>query len=65
MSCPRFCPPGDGKYLLGLILAAQKDYSGAAEQLRVYLKLAPDADDAEKVRTQLGEIEKLGSADHH
>jgi tetratricopeptide (TPR) repeat protein len=53
------------EYLLGLILAAQKDYSGAAEQLRVYLKLAPDADDAEKVRTQLGEIEKLGSADHH
>jgi tetratricopeptide (TPR) repeat protein len=48
-------------YLLGLILAAQKDYSGAAEQLRVYLKLAPDADDADKVKTQLGEIEKLGS----
>jgi len=53
------------EYLLGLILAAQKDYSGAAEQLRVYLKLAPDADDAEKVRTQLTEIEKLESASHH
>jgi tetratricopeptide (TPR) repeat protein len=53
------------EYLLGLILAAQKDYTGAAEQLRVYLSLAPDADDAEKVRTQLAEIEKLESANHH
>ena len=53
------------EYLLGLILAARKDYSGAAEQLRVYLRLAPDADDAEKVRTQLAEIEKLASASPH
>ncbi len=53
------------EYLLGLILAAQKDYTGAAGQLRVYLRLAPDAEDAEKVRTQLAEIEKLESADHH
>lgn len=46
-------------YLLGLILAAQKNYAGAAEQLRAYLNLAPDADDAAKVKTQLDEIEKL------
>lgn len=46
-------------YLLGLILAAGKDYGGAAEQLRTYLKLAPDAPDAAKVKTQLDEIEKL------
>ncbi len=59
---PRHKNPRE-EYLLGLILAAQKDYSGAAEQLRVYLRLAPDADDAEKVRTQLGEIEKLASPD--
>ena len=52
------------EYLLGLILAAQKNYSGAAEQLRVYLRLAPGADDAEKVRTQLGEIEKLATDNH-
>jgi tetratricopeptide (TPR) repeat protein len=51
-------------YLLGLILAAQKDYSGAAEQLRFYLKLAPGGDDAEKVKTELAEIEKLESANH-
>lgn len=51
-------------YLLGLILAAEKDYSGAAEQLRAYLKLAPDADDVEKVKTQLDEIEKLQTPNH-
>ena len=53
------------EYLLGLILAAQKDYSGAAGQLRAYLRLSPDADDADKVRSQLTEIEKLESASHH
>lgn len=52
-------------YLLGLILAAQKNYTGAAEQLRAYLKLAPDADDAETVRTQLAQIEKLATDDRH
>lgn len=46
-------------YLLGLILAAQKDYGGAADQLRAYLKIVPDADDAAKVKTQLEEVEKL------
>jgi tetratricopeptide (TPR) repeat protein len=51
-------------YLLGLILAAQKDYGGAAEQLRAYLKLAPDADDAAKVKTQMDEIEKLQTPNH-
>lgn len=51
-------------YLLGLIFAAKKDYSGAAEQLRTYLKLAPGADDAAKVQTQLDEIEKLQTPNH-
>lgn len=51
------------EYLLGLILAAQKNYSGAAEQLRIYLRLAPDADDSEQVKTQLAEIEKLAAAE--
>jgi tetratricopeptide (TPR) repeat protein len=46
-------------YLLGLIFASKKNYSGAAEQLRLYLKLAPGADDVAKVREQLAEIEKL------
>jgi hypothetical protein len=47
------------EYLLGIILAAKKDYSGAAEQLRAYLDLAPDADDVAKVKMQLDEIDKL------
>ena len=47
------------EYLFGLILAAQKNYTGAAEHLRAYLKLAPGADDEEKVKAQLDEIEKL------
>jgi tetratricopeptide (TPR) repeat protein len=51
-------------YLLGLILAAEKDYGGAAEQLRAYLRLAPDADDVEKVKAQLDEIEKLQTPNH-
>jgi tetratricopeptide (TPR) repeat protein len=51
-------------YLLGLILAAQKDYGGAAEQLRAYLKLAPDADDAVKAKMEMDEIEKLQTPNH-
>lgn len=45
--------------LMGIILAQKQDYAGAAEQLKNYLKLAPDASDAPKVRSQLAEIEKL------
>ena len=51
-------------YLLGLILAARKDYTGAVEQLRTYLKLAPGAEDAAKVKAQLDEIEKLQTPNH-
>ncbi len=51
-------------YLLGLIFAAKKNYSGAAEQLRLYLKLAPGADDVAKVKEQLAEIEKLQTQTH-
>ncbi|HWE52861.1 MAG TPA: tetratricopeptide repeat protein [Bryobacteraceae bacterium] len=46
-------------YLLGLVLAAKKDYSGAAEQLRVYLRVAPDGPDAARARTQIVELEKM------
>jgi tetratricopeptide (TPR) repeat protein len=47
-------------HLLGAILAQRQDYAGAAQQLRNYLKLAPDASDAETVRAQLAEVEKAG-----
>jgi len=47
--------------LLGLILAQKQDYSGAAEQLRNYLQLMPNAQDAAQVKSQLSELEKLTS----
>jgi tetratricopeptide (TPR) repeat protein len=46
-------------HLLGMILAQKRDYNGAAEQMRSYLKFSPQAQDADTVRTQLAEIEKL------
>jgi tetratricopeptide (TPR) repeat protein len=48
------------QHLLGMILAEKRDYTGAAENLRGYLKFAPGAQDASTVQQQLGEIEKLG-----
>lgn len=49
------------EHLLGVILADRRDYSGAAEQMRNYLKFAPGAQDAEQVRTQVSELEKLAA----
>ena len=46
-------------YLMGLILMQRHDFSGAAEYLRRYLKLAPAAEDADKARAQLAQAEKL------
>lgn len=47
------------KHLLGIILANKQDYAGAAELLRAYLPHAPNEQEAELVRKQLAEIEKL------
>ncbi|HET8547896.1 MAG TPA: tetratricopeptide repeat protein [Bryobacteraceae bacterium] len=44
--------------LLGIILAQKRDYKGAAENMRIYLKANPDAADAAMVRNQLAEVEK-------
>jgi tetratricopeptide (TPR) repeat protein len=52
-------------YLLGLVLAARKDYAGAVEQLRVYVRIAPDAPDAAKARTQIADLEKLRDSSQH
>jgi len=49
--------------LLGVMLANKRDYADAAQQLRSYLQAAPNAPDAEKVRQQLAEVEKLQAAD--
>jgi len=45
--------------ILASVLADKKDYSGAAQQMRDYLKFAGTAKDADEVRGQLQQIEKL------
>ena len=49
-------------HLLGMVLAMKKDYAGAAERFKTYLKFAPTADDVAKVRQQLAEVEKITAA---
>lgn len=44
-------------HVLGIVLAQKQDFSGAAENMKLYLKLAPNAQDAEAVRKQLAEVE--------
>lgn len=46
-------------YLLGLVLAEKKDYSGAVAELKIYLKLTPNAPDGAQVQGQLAQLEKL------
>jgi tetratricopeptide (TPR) repeat protein len=48
--------------MLALILARKKDYPGAADQLRSYLALAPDAADAGHVKQELAELDRLAGA---
>ena len=45
-------------YLQGLILIQRHNYPAAAERLRNYLKLAPDAADARTARDQLQQLDK-------
>lgn len=47
------------RHLLGIILANKQDYSGAAELLRAYLPHASNSEEADLVRRQLAELEKL------
>jgi Flp pilus assembly protein TadD len=49
-------------HLLGVILLQKQDYAGAAQQLRTYLKFAPDSPDASSIKTQAEELEKLADA---
>lgn len=49
-------------YVLGLALAGKGDFTAAVAQLRSYLEAAPNATDAEVVKKQLAEIEKLAPA---
>jgi len=49
-------------HILGMLFALKKDYAGAAEYFKAYLKFAPTAEDAPKVRSQLAEVEKITAA---
>jgi tetratricopeptide (TPR) repeat protein len=49
-------------HILGMLQAMKKDYVGAAEHFKAYLKYAPTAEDAPKVRSQLAEVEKITAA---
>jgi lipoprotein NlpI len=48
-------------HLLGVILAQRQDYTAAADEMRTYLKFAPDAEDAATVRGQLDQLDKLSA----
>ncbi len=45
-------------HLLGIILAQKGEYQPAVENIRLYLKYSPNANDADTVKQQLAEIEK-------
>src|SRR5579863_998746 len=49
----------DVSRLMGMILMVRHDFAGAAENLRLYLKLVPTAEDAVQVRAQLAQAEQL------
>ena len=46
-------------HLLGMILADRKDWAGAAERFKTYLKLSPKAENADAVRNQLSQVERI------
>jgi Tfp pilus assembly protein PilF len=47
------------EHLLGLILANKRDYAGAAQMIRSYLQREPDGRNADEVRRQLAEFDRL------
>ncbi|HLK32952.1 MAG TPA: tetratricopeptide repeat protein [Terriglobales bacterium] len=50
------------EYLLGIILTQKHDYQGAAEHLRNYVRLSPNATDVAQVNEQIAKIAKLSSS---
>lgn len=48
-------------YLLGLILAQKQEYKDAAENIRTYLKLSPNASDTNAVKQMLAEVERAAA----
>jgi TolA-binding protein len=49
-------------HILGIVLYQKHDFAGAAEQLRNYLQIAPNAPDAAQAKGQLAELEHLATA---
>jgi len=52
----------DSTLLLSNILAAKRDYEGAAQQLEEYLNLVPNAANAGEVKSQLEQLRKVIAA---
>jgi tetratricopeptide (TPR) repeat protein len=52
----------EANHIFGLILYRKNDYAGAAEQMRTYLEMAPHAADAQEVKAQLADIERVSTA---
>lgn len=50
------------KLLLGSILEMKQNYAEAAEEFKAYLKVAPTAENAEKVRQHLVELARLSAS---
>jgi hypothetical protein len=48
--------------VLAMILARKKDYTGAVAHMRNYLVLAPDAEDAARMKKELAELERFSGA---
>jgi tetratricopeptide (TPR) repeat protein len=46
------------QHLLGILLAMKDDYAGAVDNIKGYLKFAPNAGDADTVKKQLSDFEK-------
>jgi tetratricopeptide (TPR) repeat protein len=47
--------------ILGMMLADRGDYADAADQFRSYLKAVPNASNADAVRQQLANLEKVAA----
>ena len=48
--------------MAAMILARKKDYTGAVAHMRNYLVLAPDAEDAARMKKELAELERFSGA---
>lgn len=52
----------DANRVLGVILARRGDFEGAAENLKIYLKFAPNGPEARTAKEQLAKIEQAAKA---